>query len=215
MSAGRGLGCKLTSAVHVRLQGDPQRTQGQRVKGPWSQGLPGPQGWDCHGPWPDHRHVQPGEGCWAGKGSAGLLGWRTAGQQREGGPCWAPGTLGGGPCLGDEWGLFLPHPGPPQVPQAFPPPHPPRKVPPTLLLPGTVGSNRVQKSGLDKGFLQEVGLRTPHLECSHTTAVGRRARPQAGPIGPSGPRIQGNQGSKAAPSEGHTRPGRCRPAGNL
>lgn len=91
MSAGWGLGCKLTSVVHVRLQGDPQRTQGPRVKGPRSQGLPGPQGWDCHGPQPDHRHVQPGEG---------TLGWE--------GKCWPPGLAdcraveGGRPLLGSR-----------------------------------------------------------------------------------------------------------------
>lgn len=49
-----------------------------------SQGLPRLQAWDCHGPRPDHRHVQPGEETlgWEGKywppGRAGRAGrrWR-------------------------------------------------------------------------------------------------------------------------------------------
>lgn len=103
----------------------------------------------------------------AGGGDAGLgrevwppgRAWSRVGERGRG----APGTLGG-PCLWDEWGLFLLHPPAPGPPGRSPHPAPS----------GTVGSGRAQEPGLDKGFLQ-LSLRTPHLAGSH----GTRARPLA------------------------------------
>lgn len=123
--------------------------------------------------------VQPvGGGLWAGKGSVGLQGPRVEGQEWEGGPCWALGTLGG-PCLGDEQAFSCLAQAGPSLP-GLPTPAPSQGSPSHPAPPGTVGSNRVQESGLDKGFLQELSLRSPHLELSHTAGARRRARPQAG-----------------------------------
>lgn len=127
-----GLGCELTSVVTVGPQGDLERTRGQGAQGRRSQGLPGPQGWDCHGPQPDHRHVQPGEGTPGWEGKFGLLGGPGAGWEREGGGPLGP--WGGHACgmSGASSCLARPTPGPPGLPT----PAPSQARPPTLLLQG-------------------------------------------------------------------------------
>lgn len=119
-----------------------------------------------------------GRGLWAGKGSVGLQRPWVEGQEWEGGLCWALGTPGG-PCLADEQASSCLAQASPSLP-GLPTPAPSQGNPSHPAPPGTLGGNRVQELGLDKGFLQELSLRSPHLELSHTAGGRRRARPQAG-----------------------------------
>lgn len=114
--------------------------------------------------------VQPGEGTLGWEGKCRPPGAGVEGQEGAGSPCRAPGTLGG-PCLGDEQASSCLAQAAPSLPGP-PTPAPSQGSPAHPAPPGTVGSNRVQKSGLDKGFLQEPSLRSLHLELSHTAGAG-------------------------------------------
>lgn len=146
---------------------------------PRSQGLPGPQGWDCHGSWPDHRHIQPGEGTlgWEGKywplGPAG-----GAGGRRRAASAGLQGPWGGHACGMSEASSCLA-----QAHSMSPRPSHPRTLPGKSLRPAPPGDSGKQPSpavGLDKGFLWEQGLRTLCSPTPQRAGAGAGARPQAG-----------------------------------
>ena len=128
-------------------------------------------------------------------------------QEMEGGPCCAPGTL---EATAHACGMTEASSCLAQAHPMSPRPSHPHTLPGKSLRPALPGDSGKQLSpgvGLDKGFLQEPGLRT--LSSPTPRRAGAVGRPQAGwkkrpgvPWGPSGLRIQGNRGSEAAPSQG-------------
>lgn len=189
MRAGRA-GVRADLCGHCRAAGRPGEDPGAGGAGAQEPGTSRTAGLGL--PWATARP----QACPAGGGDAGLgrevwppgRAWSRVGEGGRG----APGTLGG-PCLRDEWGLFLPRPAHPRSPR----PSHPRALPGTSSHPapsGTVGSSRAQEPGLDKGFPQ-LSLRTPHLAGSH----GTRARNPGLATAPSSSWVPDTKASRQLP----------------
>ena len=105
VSAGRVLGCELTSVVGIRPKGDPERTRGPRGRGrrcPRARDFPDHRAGTAMGPGQTTGTSSQGRRLWAGKGSTGLPGGRA--EQAGDGGRFLLGSRdpGGGPCLWDE-----------------------------------------------------------------------------------------------------------------